>query len=192
LLQVGNPKPTRVVSGAITRRAVARRQKLNIPQDVLRHGSFSAMDDYYTEAIRAAAAQARDAEAAKQVAVTAARVAGVTWTDVGDALGVTRQAARERYTAVEQVAKAWKAIESHLSEVGARRGMARSTAEMVEVLRAEGSLDDRDVNDLNQLLHRYSEAMRGATISVREAELLTNHAIPLSGKVFVLTLTDAR
>ena len=150
------------------------------------------MTEHYIAAIRVAAARGRDAEAAKQAAVTAARVAGVPWTDVGDALGITRQAARERYVAVEQVAKAWRAIEGHLAEVGRSRGMARTTAEMVDLLRAEGSLDAADVIDLKQLLHRYSQGMQGASITVREAELLTDKAIPLSAKVFGLTLTGAQ
>jgi hypothetical protein len=142
----------------------------------------------YVEAIEQAVARARDAETAKQAAVAAARLAGVPWTAIGDALGVTRQAARERYIAVDQVSKAWKAVESHLAEVARRRNLLASTAEMVDRLVDEKSLNDRDVHDLRLLLRRYSEAMQGASISVREAELLTDQALPLSAKIFSLAL----
>ncbi|MBU1801052.1 hypothetical protein [Nocardioides sp.] len=144
---------------------------------------------HHIDAIRAASARARDAEAAKQAAVTSARVAGVAWAEIGEALGVTRQSARERYIAIEQIAKAWKAVEGYLAEIGRGRDYPRSSADMVGVLRDEGSLDDADVLDLQQLLHRYSQGMLGETITVREAELLTDKAIPLSAKLFGLTAT---
>jgi hypothetical protein len=140
----------------------------------------------YLRQIRVAAARVTEAERERQVAVTHARLAGVPWSDIGDSLQVTRQTARERYVAVEQLAKAWKEIEGLLSDLGTGRGLRKTTAEMVDYLVAEGDLTGAQDGDLKLILTRYSEAMRGAQVSVKESERLTDKAVPLVAALFLL------
>jgi hypothetical protein len=58
-------------------------------------------DDPLT-ALTAALEWAVEAEEHLNRAVTAARAAGATWADIGDALGITRQAAHKRFAGHNQ------------------------------------------------------------------------------------------
>lgn len=53
--------------------------------------------DSAVAAVARTAAEIEDAQARLEVAVRAARAAGATWAQVGQAMGVTRQAAHERW-----------------------------------------------------------------------------------------------
>lgn len=59
-----------------------------------------------TDALRTARLLRINAEEAEQAAVIEARANGVTWTEIGLALGVTHQAARQRYKAIVDAALA--------------------------------------------------------------------------------------
>jgi hypothetical protein len=54
-------------------------------------------DDEWLRTIKLAAEYAGDADANLRVLVAKARAEGVAWKIIGDALGVTRQAAHQRF-----------------------------------------------------------------------------------------------
>lgn len=63
----------------------------------LEHGEVEAVDAVELRAIGAAVLTIEAAEQALVEAVAAARVAGRSWTEIGMVLGVSRQAARQRF-----------------------------------------------------------------------------------------------
>lgn len=67
--------------------------------DTLDPVTHQARDAAGFRAIRAAAQQVQDSDAALRAAVAAARAAGDSWTIIGAALGTTRQAACQRFSA---------------------------------------------------------------------------------------------
>ena len=57
----------------------------------------SASGDDPRRALAAAAEMRREAERLQDAAVRRARVAGLTWSEIADSLGVTKQAAHRKY-----------------------------------------------------------------------------------------------
>lgn len=144
-------------------------------------------DDALLEAIQRADRKGKEAEREKQSAVIAARLAGLSWTAIGASLETSRQAARDRYLNVEQLGKAWKRLEFLLAGIARHRNTPNSTAQMLDKLVAEGSLTSAESADLRLILHRHAQAVDGAHVSLREAELLTDKAVHLSARLFALT-----
>jgi len=144
----------------------------------------------YLEAITSAEGRARTADREKQAAVTAARLAGISWTEIGGALAVSRQSARERYVCVEQLAKAWKRVESLLADLSRTRGLAGSSLQVVDWLVGEGRFSPEEEADVRLILDRYLAAMNGAPVSLHEADLLTGKVVPLAARLYLM-VTEA-
>jgi len=143
----------------------------------------------------AAADQARfDAIAAVREAVMAARVMKVSWDTIGKELGVSRQAAAERFggDVRTQLVTAWHSIEILLAEIAAARGFRGRPLELLKQLEQEGAVPADVVARALRLHEGRSAAVHTANpeMTLGEAERLTEVAIPLGGILWMLRHAD--
>jgi hypothetical protein len=151
--------------------------------------------------LRSAAAALADADRARakaagrvREAVMAARVMKVSWESIGKELGVSRQAAAERYGGEvrAQLVLAWHGIEILLAQIAADRGMRDRPVDILEKLGREGAIPAGIANRALQLYKSRSAAVHGVgpEVSVTDAERLTDVAIPLVGMLWFLRHAD--
>ena len=82
---------------AARRRRAAEEDVKQVLTVSTRQGNLDTMSTETLDALATALATVRDAETGLRDAVDAARDAGRTWTEIGDVLGTTRQAAFQRF-----------------------------------------------------------------------------------------------
>lgn len=132
----------------------------------------------------------RGAVAAVREAVMAARVMRVPWQVIGEALGVSRQAAAERFGGEvrAQLVLAWHSIEVRLAEVAATRKFRGRPMDLLEELARQGAVPVPLVSRARDLLNARSSAVHGANAipTAADAEHLTSVAIPLAGVLWLL------
>lgn len=147
--------------------------------------------------LRSAAAALADADRARayavgrvREAVMAARVMKVSWESIGKELGVSRQAATERYGGEvrAQLVLAWHSIEILLAQIAADRGHPDPPVDVLEKLGQEGTIPVGMAARALQLYQARSAAVHGAgpEVSVADAERLSDVAIPLAGMLWLL------
>jgi hypothetical protein len=151
--------------------------------------------------LRSAAAVLADADrtracAAGRVreAVMAARVMKVSWESIGKELGVSRQAATERYGGElrAQLVLAWHSIEILLAQIAADRGHPDRPVDVLNKLSEDGAVPANMTARALQLYRARSVAVHGGgpELSIAEAERLTDVAIPLVGMLWLLRHAD--
>lgn len=154
------------------------------PEDAVAHLRSAA-------AALASAEQARaGALATVREAVMAARVMKVSWDTIGRELGVSRQAAAERFggDVRAQLVMAWHGIEVLLAEIAATYGYSGDATDLLEKFGREGAVPAEFVEGALRLYQARSAAVHTASpdVSVAEAERLTDLAIPLVGMLWLL------
>ncbi len=139
----------------------------------------------------ASAEKARvDALAAVREAVMAARVMKVHWDTIGTELGVSRQAAAERFggDVRSHLVSAWHRIDLLLSEIALERRFKGSAPQLLQLLEDEGEIPRDIVVDALKLYEARNTAVHSVSpvIGSSEADRLTDVAIPLNGMLWML------
>jgi hypothetical protein len=154
------------------------------PDDAVAHLRSVAVELVSAEQARA------NAVAAVREAVMAARLMKVSWDTIGKELGVSRQAAAERFggDVRAQLVTAWNSIEILLAEIGAARGYAGRPTDLLEDLGREGTVPANVASGALRLYRARSAAVHTASpdVSAADAERLTDVAIPLVGMLWLL------
>lgn len=140
------------------------------------------------QAIEAANAEVASALHAQREAVVAARLAGRTWAEIARSLGVSRQAATERFLCHEQVAKAWQQVEQRLSQLAGNKTPAPSPMVIVQELSDQGLLHPLDVRAARELQDARNRSVHQRDLTPAEAEHVTEQAIPLIGNLYRLAV----
>jgi hypothetical protein len=143
----------------------------------------------------AAAKQVREAAVAEvREAVMAARVMKIPWDVIGAELGVTRQAAAERFGggARTQLVLAWHSIEVLLAEIAATRQFSGRPLSLLRELERDGFVRSDFVSAALRLYEARSAAVHGANteLTIADVEQLTDIAIPLAGALWMLRSAD--
>lgn len=123
-------------------------------------------------------------------AVIAARLAGHSWADIATHLGVSRQAASERFQCHEQVAKAWLEVERRLYQIASERTRTMDPMAIVLNLSDQGLLHPLDVQAARELQHARNRSVHGRELTTNEAERVTEQATPLLGNLYRLAATE--
>lgn len=114
----------------------------------------------------------------------------VPWDTIGAELGVSRQAATERFggNVRMQLVTAWHSIELLLAKIAQARGYGGQPKELLEELSREGSIPADITAAALRLYQARSEAVHGinSRITAMDAEHLTDVAIPLAGMLWLL------
>jgi hypothetical protein len=143
-----------------------------------------------TAALASAEEARADAVATVREAVMAARVMKISWDTIGNELGVSRQAAAERFggNIRAQLVTAWHGIEMLLAEVAVARRYPRRPIELLEQLGREGAVPADIVAGALRLYKARSRAVHTANpeVTAADAERLTDVAIPLVGMLWLL------
>jgi hypothetical protein len=129
--------------------------------------------------IASAVGDVSEAQRLLREAVADARLEGRTWAEIGDALGISKQSAHERFVCLEQVVKAWHAVERELSAIAENRGLPFDPRALLEMLSTEGVLHPLDVSQARALLDARNRAVHERDLDIEEAERVTDYAIPL-------------
>jgi hypothetical protein len=111
--------------------------------------------------------------------VVDARLAGYSWAEIGEIMGMSRQSAHERFVTREQVVKAWHAVESELAEICRGRGVPFEVRATLDQLNQEGLLHPKDLEHAKALWNARNRAVHVRDLDLEEAELVTDYAIPL-------------
>ncbi len=143
------------------------------------------LDSFRLQAVaEAQAALEGDARNRLREAVVAARLDGHSWADIGRALGVSRQAASQRFECDEQVAKAWHHVDMLLRVAATRRGWHGLDMDTVLArLSEEGALRPVDIRYLEELGNARRRTVHDRELSLEEAERVTDQAIPLAARL---------
>ncbi|HEX6395657.1 MAG TPA: hypothetical protein VFZ97_19665 [Acidimicrobiales bacterium] len=164
----------------------------DIPHPALVLDSEDAVRQLRSAATALTKAETRQEAALANVreAVAAARLMKVPWERIARELGVTRQAAADRFGGKirEELVRAWNSIEVQLTAIARARGIDPDPDELLRRLSNDGALPENLVQSAlrlhqvrNTVVHR-----PGTELSVDEAEELTDTAIPLNGLLWML------
>ncbi len=114
----------------------------------------------------------------------------VSWDTIGKELGVSRQAAAERFGGETraQLVTAWHSIEVLLAPVAAARGFPFRPVELLKQFGREGVVPADVVEGALALYEARSKAVHIANseVTAADAERLTDVAIPLVGMLWLL------
>lgn len=148
------------------------------------------IDSFELRNVASAHAGIDEARYTLREAVIGARLAGHSWVDIGLRLGITRQAASERFACDEQVAKAWSQVERLLFTIG---GPGQDTINdpiaVLKNLSQQGRLHPVDVQYVQyaiELRDARNRTVQRSELKPEEAERVTDHAIPLIGNLYTL------
>jgi len=110
--------------------------------------------------LAAAVEAARLADQRVREEVAAARAVGHSWAAIGDVLGLTKQAAHQRYAALDRLVTDWSEIEQWARRIAERRGWDLGAVEVLKQLRREDQLDEWDFECAANLLDLRNRAVR--------------------------------
>lgn len=147
--------------------------------------------------LRSAAAELAQAEHARGAAVgavrepvMAARVMKVPWDAIGRELGVSRQAAAERFGGEvrAQLVSAWYSIETLLARVAAQRGYPERPTVLLARLGESGDVPAELATGARRLYEAQSRAVHSPTpeLTATDADQLTDVAVPLNGILWLM------
>ncbi|WP_157465661.1 hypothetical protein [Cellulomonas sp. Leaf395] len=150
------------------------------------------LQDECLATVRLAVARESEASRATRLAIGQARIAGCSWDAIGRELGVTKQAARERYLVLEHLAKAWDAIALQLAQVARARQWDKSDAEAVEALIADGVLTRDDGAQIARVLAALGAALAGRRVTDGEGDRVTDGVEGITARIFVASQPPVR
>ena len=134
--------------------------------------------------------QRADALARVREAVMAARVMKVPWEIIGSELGVSRQAASERFggDVRAHLVTAWHALDLLLAGVARRRRFKGRRIQLLRELETEGAVPPELVARAVQLFQARSAAVHDPSfvMEAEEADHLSEVVTPLAGMLWML------
>jgi hypothetical protein len=115
-------------------------------------------------ALAAAVEAARRADQQVREEVASARAVGHSWAAIGDVLGLSRQAAHQRYGAVDRLVCDWAEIEDWARRIAERRGWDAAPVEVLKQLRREDLLSEWEFTCAAQLHELRNRAVRDGVL----------------------------
>jgi hypothetical protein len=141
--------------------------------------------------LRSVVAQIRKSDEELREAVMAARAIKLSWSAIGSAMGISRQAAAERFGGDlrYQLVTAWHSIEVQLARIADKRGLSP-----IRPLECLGTLSDEGLIDPNlrqRALDLWSARAKAVhdphfDIALEEAQDLTEVALPIAGVLYMI------
>jgi len=142
------------------------------------------------ESVGKLVAQLRELERDLKEAVVAARAISVPWADIGAAMGVTRQAASERFggDVRGRLVNAWHAIEVQLRPIEVGRGLEGRPHKCLQQLRDEGLVDQALYEKAADLWSARCRAVHdpGSRIDGTTVDELSDVVVPLCGTLWTI------
>lgn len=139
------------------------------------------------DGVRAAHAAFKASDARRQSSVLEARRAGVSWTAISEVIGTTKQGARQRYVGAEEIDKMASMLDARLKLYAQGQGRLLSYAEALELAISNGVLTHAQGKAVRAVYEIYAEACAGHLVPWKQADLLADQCIPISGALFAAT-----